>query len=799
MADRSKGMPRALRSLVKVVEASLGEVVAEAGDGPLYEAVESIRRLMKDFRRGSESGKTRALARAEVVLRRLPFGRKTALARAYTLYLELVNVCENAYRTHRLRAREASAKPPARGRTAHHAPAANVVFVLTAHPTESRSPENIALLLRVQSLLIAALGAGHAPNRKELKHLLHLLWRVGTHPAHRPTVEDEARHIYSLLSDPILDELLSLHREGHRVRLRTWVGGDKDGHPGVGPKQTGTSLEISRKRLLSFIRARLLPELLADARLLPSAKMGRALRRLERSITALSRLRANDGARLQEFRRSLSACADRYRRACGSEHPMIERVRSLSDLFPGLVVPLELREEKGRFMKREPIARMLRLVRDIARGGRMDWYVQGVVVSMTDSHEDILQAVRLQEEVLGDVAVPVIPLFETPEVLARAASILDAAMADPAFRRAVNRRSEIVREPRGPKERPKRFQARRRCLEVMLGYSDSAKRMGSLPSRLAIHDAMLAVGRWARGRSVHIVFFHGSGGSEGRGGGTIAEMAATWPPGTTEPVKLTIQGEMVERTFSTPEILRSQILKVADIQVHPPSRRRAGAFTRELSARAQAAYKTIVDSPEFRRLLSEATPYASLEALTIGSRPPKRGGAPSARFDRLRAIPWVLCWTQTRYLLPVWLGLGTAWRAVRSRPAARERLIRAVANDPLLRGNMRLLGFSTSKTAYRIWRKYAERLAPRGCDALVARLDRERRDAMHLARSAAPGGILLADRLWLKESIRYRAPMIHPLNLLQIEALSRKAAGLREELLFRETVTGVAAGMLTTG
>jgi phosphoenolpyruvate carboxylase len=162
----------------------------------------------------------------------------------------------------------------------------------------------------------------------------------------------------------------------------------------------------------------------------------------------------------------------------------------------------------------------------------------------------------------------------------------------------------------------------------------------------------------------------------------------------------------------------------------------------------------------------------------------------------------VLCWTQTRYLLHGWLGIGTAWRHLRKEGDAAERLRRAMKRDPLLRAYLRALGFTLAKTAPTLWSEYVRRLSPRVAPALVRRLERERRDALELARCASPDGELLHDRRWLLESIRYRAPMIHPLNLLQIDALERTRSGRIREIddeLFRESVTGIAAGMLTTG
>ena len=198
-------------------------------------------------------------------------------------------------------------------------------------------------------------------------------------------------------------------------------------------------------------------------------------------------------------------------------------------------------------------------------------------------------------------------------------------------------------------------------------------------------------------------------------------------------------------------------------------------------------------------LLRSATPYTRLGALNIGSRPVNRkAGVAPAVIEQLRAIPWVLCWTQTRYLLHAWVGIGTAWREVRADAQARARLLKALERDPLLRSYLRLLRFTLAKTVPAIWREYVKTLVGKP-PPLVTRLEREWNDALDLATQVSPDGELLSHRRWLRESIFCRAPMIHPLNLIQIEVLSHPRLSAAQELLFRETVTGIAAGMLTTG
>jgi len=769
-APEPRHLPSGLTATVGLVQEILGEVVAAAEGEALFDVVEGVRREMVGLRESdTDAGREAALDRAADSLARLSLEEKTTFARAYTLYLQLVNVCENGYRTHRLRRRLRDPGTEPRGR-------ARLTFVLTAHPTESRSPGNIRLLRRVQDHVVDSLERGRSLERREVENLIRLAWRVGTHPREQPTVEDEANHLFSLLTDPILAEVTALSEAGHRILFRTWVGGDRDGHPGVGPEQTGLALARSRRRLRAFLERELLPPVREDVGLAGVPDLAAALTELEDALSALGGVGAGDGARVASFHDAVRSLRSAYRGRFGIDHPALLRTASFLEVFPALVVPLELREERGRFGADAPVTGMMRRLASIAEGGRIDAYARATVVSMTLEAVDLVEAQRRVDEVLGEASIPVVPLFELPDVLERAPGILAEAWRDGPFRRAVRERGH---------------------LEVMLGYSDTAKRMGMLASRVALHDAMQRIGEWAESGGVTPLFFHGHGGSVGRGGGRIEDLAATWPPRARTPYKHTVQGEMVERTLATPEILRSLVEKVAAVQEEPPAYREVSGLARELARDSKVAFEKRVGSDSFRRLLERATPYGRLRALTIGSRPASRG---EGGIEELRAIPWVLCWTQTRLLLPGWLGAGEAWRRRRDDPGIEDRLREACAGDPLFRSYARLLSFTMAKVEPALWRRYRRALAPGDAEEeLVADLEADREAAVELACRALGAGSLLPERPWLAESIRYRAPMIHPLNLLQIELLGRGEWSEAEVRLFRETVTGIAAGMLTTG
>lgn len=758
-----------LRALVRRAGALLGEVAREGGREGLYRRIEAVRGDMVLARGARGRAKEAALRRGWRRLRAVPDSERVMFARAYTLYLEAVNACENAYRTHRLRA--------GLSRPGRRPGKARLVYVLTAHPTEARSPANIALMRRLQDLLLESLSSGRPLDSEQAKSVLRLAWRAGTHPAHKPRPEDEARHLYSLFTDEILDEVLALGLEGHRLLFRTWVGGDKDGHPGVGPAQLAASLSLARARLAGYLEGRLLAPLAKDLSYIGPGRWDAPLGRARAELARARTLRPGDGGRMCRLRVLLQQADARLRASLGHSHPALRRALRLMDMFPALVIPLELREDREGFLPGSPIARMMALPRRLAAGGSFSWYVRGCVVSMASEPEDILRASALARKVVGSRELPIIPLFEVPAALEGAERVVAACWKDPQFRRDAG--------------------AQGRRLEVMLGYSDTAKRVGSLPSRLAIARAMSGLGRWARRERVRLVFFHGSGGSVGRGGGTIEEQAAAWPRSALETIKMTLQGEMVERTLATPEILRSQVLHAAAVQGGRRAVRRGDPLTAELAAAAGAEFAGLVADAGFLGLLRRATPYERLSTLNIGSRPSRRAGADP--FGSLRAIPWVMCWTQTRLPMPSWYGIGTAWRRLSSRPGAAARLRRAAAEDPMLRSYVRLLGFSLAKSEPLVWEAYARRLSAGKGGPALDRLARDMAGARAFVDAAGGGKGLLWDRPWLMESIRYRAPMIHPLNLLQIEVLAKRRWSRRDELLFRETVTGVSAGVLTTG
>ncbi|MBI3558290.1 MAG: phosphoenolpyruvate carboxylase [Deltaproteobacteria bacterium] len=763
-------LPTQLRALVKQAVALLGDVIRDELGVPAYRRIEFLRREMAKTRGRSARVAHDKLHRAYDGLRALNPKQRLEIAHSFGLMLEVMNACENAYRTYRL-----AQKPPEKFKSRPDA----IIYVLTAHPSEARSPDNILVFHAIQESLQAALAAGFDGERERLRHLLEIVWRLSVARRMKPSVSDEAEHLYSILLRPeTLSTLLNASREIAPFYVRTWVGGDKDGHPGVDENAMLASMQKAREQIVHFAQDRVY-EVAAAASLVKEHALVRRCSRIQRGLAALTGIRPGDGARVVKVRHEVRRLVKEYEQAIGALHPALSQLMRLLHMFPGMVVPLELRESSDVIMqtaagKPAAIKRMLQRLGAIARGGSPGWYARGFIVSMAGSVEHIRAACRLVDKALHGLKIPVIPLFEQQAALEHAPQIVAGILKSARVRRAVRAHWSGY-------------------FEIMLGYSDSAKEIGVLASRLAIAEAVHKLDHLCRAKRVQPLFFHGSGGSVDRGGGSVQEQTAWWPKSALRVYKATVQGEMVERSFASPEIARRQLERITELYAQGGSPTvRSPAAVEYFAAQVRGHYEAKISAPHFLEVVQKATAYRYLSALKIGSRPSKRGAVTDVR--ALRAIPWVLCWTQTRVLFPTWWGVGTAWRQLK--PAQRAALGRAFKTDPLFRSFVKVLGFTLAKVELPVWGMYLERS---GLDAgLIAQtrhdFEKEYREAVRFVRALSGSRDLLWFRPWLGTSIRLRAPMIHPLNLMQIITLEERNAALT-----RETVTGIASGMMTTG
>ncbi|RYZ67203.1 MAG: phosphoenolpyruvate carboxylase, partial [Proteobacteria bacterium] len=394
------------------------------------------------------------------------------------------------------------------------------------------------------------------------------------------------------------------------------------------------------------------------------------------------------------FRKIATKFAEDYKKEIGVLHPNLNELKTLLHIFPALVVPLEFREASDMLLsdpsgKSLAIVKMLKKLAQISKGGDPRWYVRGFIVSMTNEVEHLEAAARFVRMTLKSMQLPVIPLFEQASALQKSSEILTGMLESPEIGKAI--RNEWANR-----------------VELMLGYSDSSKESGVLRSRLQVDEAMSRLDKLCEKNGITPIFFQGSGGSTDRGGGSIEEQTAWWPSGALRNYKVTVQGEMIERSLASPEITRGQIEKIVQSAGNWKDVKQREKFSppvlRVFADRVAELYQATVHDPKFLDVIGQATPYRFLDLLKIGSRPTKR--STSISVEGLRAIPWILCWTQTRTLFPTWWGVGSAWE--KASPDEREELKSAIEKSPVFKGYVRALGYTLAKVRLRIWRLYLE-------------------------------------------------------------------------------------------
>ena len=406
------------------------------------------------------------------------------------------------------------------------------------------------------------------------------------------------------------------------------------------------------------------------------------------------------------------------------------------------------------------------------------------VISMAKMPSDILAVAFLQHQAGCRQRLPVVPLFETVDALRQAGATIRQLLAIPWYRQQIGG-----------------------ALQVMVGYSDSAKDAGILTAGWELYKAQEELVQVCREYGIRLTLFHGRGGSIGRGGGPTYTAIQSQPPGSIDGrLRVTEQGEMIQSKFGIPGIalrtLEVYTTAVAEATLRPsptpgPEWR---ACMEGLSQTAMTAYREVVrHDARFVPYFRAATPEAVLGELNIGSRPARRRA--DAGVDSLRAIPWIFAWTQTRLMLPSWLGVGAALEEA-LRNGQHDQLHTMYENWPFMQSTLDLVGMVMAKADVRIAACYDEWLVPESLRPLGEDL-RRRFDAAARAVLAVTGhDDLLATHPVLRRSIDVRNPYVDPLNIVQAALLRRfreqpEDATLRDALLV--TANGIAAGMRNTG
>ena len=424
------------------------------------------------------------------------------------------------------------------------------------------------------------------------------------------------------------------------------------------------------------------------------------------------------------------------------------------------------------------------------------------IISMTHEVSDLLEVLLLAKEVdlwrceNGQVHSPLelAPLFETIDDLNRITDLMSAAFTDPIYRL--------------------HLRARNGFQEIMLGYSDSNKDGGYWMANWALYQAQQAAAEVCRRHQIDFRLFHGRGGTVGRGGGRANQAILAMPASSHNGrIRFTEQGEVITFRYSSPALahrhleqivhamLVAQARYMASTPVASSSTSESHELMNEIAQQAMRSYQSLIRHPEFWQWYISVTPIEHISRLPIASRPVSRKAAHEVDFDGLRAIPWVFAWTQTRYNVPGWFGIGAALSALlATRAEALQKLqqlyrewlfFRTVLDNAQLemkRAHLAIAGF------------YAQSRSESFHQNIVDDFQRATQ-----AICAITGQTEILDNApVLKKSIELRNPYTDVLNLLQAELLQRwrQPAILECEPLGHAlflSINGIAAAMQSTG
>ncbi len=778
--------------------------------------------------------------------------------------------------------------------------------VLTAHPTETRRRAVTEILRRISVLLASLddgrLGASeHAEALRRLTEEIDLLWRTAALRLQAMRPLDEVRTAMAAFDETLFRAVPALYRALDRalqgqasgqaaaaapafLRFGSWVGADRDGNPFVTAQVTKETAEIQADHVLRALEnatTRIGRALTVHDGPVMTVHASQALAGsdLDRAIKAATRahpeMLAELAARSPEepFRAYLLYAAQRLRAVrlgeasdeAGLAYPgpaeFIADLRLVQQALARAGAPRQAFGELQHLLwqaetfgfhlagleVRQHSAVHERALRELRSGAARSpqtsevlatfeaiGYIQRrfgpaacrrYVVSFTRKAADIAAVYELANRAIlnGDAPVlDVVPLFESGADLANAPSVLDdmLQLAPVAARLAASGRN----------------------LEVMLGYSDSAKELGPVSATLRLFDAQRRLTSWAASRDIRLTLFHGRGGALGRGGGPAGRAVLAQAPGSVAGrFKVTEQGEVIFARYGHPVIAQRHLEQVASAVLlasavpapaaaAPPAAAPASLTTPDspvspavggsppdagpagpdgqfrqiadlIDNGALHAYRALVEADGFAAWFARISPLAEISGMRIGSRPTRRGGPGAATgLDDLRAIPWVFAWAQTRVNLPGWFGLGSGLAAAASGEGGLPSARAAYRAWPLLAVLLDNAAMSLAKADRRIAARY---LALGGRADLTALVLDEYDLTRRLVLAVTGRDRLLADRPVLSRAVALRDPYVDALSHLQLRALTalRSGGGERERLerLLLLTVNGVAAGLQNTG
>ncbi|MBD1170879.1 phosphoenolpyruvate carboxylase [Pelagibacterales bacterium SAG-MED02] len=749
----------------------------------------------------------------------------------------------------------------------------DIGIVLTAHPTEVKRRTLIQKYHKIIEILEQRDLYNSYPSKltqlnKQLHDEFTIIWNTDDLKRTKPSPFDEARWGLAIIEDSLWETIPKVYRRLNSIFLKnmnrglpknfnpiqfgSWMGGDRDGNPNVTAKVTKEVILLSRweaaklyeKTLTKIIRSYSMKKCSKKI----SSKVGKTfepyrvflrplrdkLRLTHRSIEQyfinktpldknillssteeiLKPLRVVRESLEQNHNENVASgeLLDLMRRAkCFGINLARLDIRQESSRHRQLIAELIKKkfnknyynfteEEKINFLKSKLTSTksFINKFKFSDKENNEVWSTFKVladepseclgayVISMTTSVSDILSVSFLQKEAKINNKLRVVPLFETLDDLINAKSIMESLFSKKWYRKLINNKQE-----------------------VMIGYSDSSKDAGKICASWHQYKAQEEIVRLGKKFDVNVTFFHGRGGSPGRGGGPIQATLRSQPPGSVNgKIRITDQGEVIQQKYGYEPIaeynLCSYIGAVTEATLNPPPTPKQNwrSLIEKMSDISKSSYrKNINQSSEFIKYFKTVTPSAALGKLSIGSRPSKRKNVDNIK--SLRAIPWVFAWTQIRLMLPAWLGSAEALRYAYIKKF-RRTLIDMEKNWPFFNSMLDILDMVITKADPDISKIYEKYLADDALKKIGKKLRFQFEVIKKLNKKITTKEVILT-RKQFRTLITVRAIYSEVLNIIQPIVIYKLKKNkimsdkkyLNDALL--TSIAGISAAMKNTG
>ena len=419
------------------------------------------------------------------------------------------------------------------------------------------------------------------------------------------------------------------------------------------------------------------------------------------------------------------------------------------------------------------------------------------IISHTTSVSDLLElAIMLKEVGLvgSDFArLQLVPLFETIEDLENSYEVMDKYLS-----------LDIVK---------KWVSDNKSYQEIMLGYSDSNKDGGYLSSGWSLYKAQQELSSLGEKHNIKVTFFHGRGGTVGRGGGPSYDAIISQPLGSVKDrIRLTEQGEIIAAKYGNSDAAYYNLEALFSAVIQRMNTDKVNTDIRdipeiqnimdEIVNDSYNKYRELVfENPNFYNYFFEATPIKEISSLNIGSRPASRKKITD--IGGLRAIPWVFSWSQSRIMLPGWYGVGTAFSNFINKDKENiEKLRRMYNHWPFFTSLLSNVDMVMSKSNMDIAKEYANLCKDEETKKVYEEILREWELTKQVVLEISEHKEFLEDNTYLTRSLENRLQYFNTLNLLQVELIKRSREGKLPESQLNTihiTINGVATGLRNSG